>query len=259
MTPAPAARTLVGSVLALGALAAVTACSALSAPPTARKADITPPSSAPATSAAPSPAGLTQAQARAALVTEADLGEPWAPTQGAATWHDGLLKATAEKPECRRLLDALYAEELFGADTRPRAAVGLDDVWNGSQLRYQVVTHRPADVERSLAWLRTLPRKCAQFAATSAQGKVTDVYVADAGLPEVGDARQGLRIAVVGATLNGEPVVLTLDVAVVRVGDDAIGLTHGGLGDVSADVTRAALDLGARRLAEVHKQGRAQI
>ncbi|MGW0331652.1 hypothetical protein ACWD0J_07190 [Streptomyces sp. NPDC003011] len=260
MTPAPAARTL-AAALALGALAAVTACSALSTPPTARRPDVTPPSSAPAASAAPSPsaAGLTQAQARAALVTEADLGEPWAPTQGAATWHDGLLKATTEQPECRRLLDALYAEELFGADARPRAAISLDDVWNGSQLRYQVVTHSRADVDRSLAWLRTLPQKCAQFPATTAHGNVTDVYVTDAALPEAGDARQGLRIALAGATLNGEPVVLTLDVAVVRVGDDAIGLTHGGLGDVSDDVTQAAVDLGARRLTEVHRHGRAQI
>ncbi|WP_217242942.1 hypothetical protein [Streptomyces sp. AC555_RSS877] len=258
MTPPPA-RALAACAVSLSALAGTAGCSALSTPPTAQKPDYGRATSAPMTSAAPSSAGLTQAQAQAALVTEVDLGESWAPTQGSATWHDGLLKATAEWPECRRLLDVLYTEELFGADTRPRAVIGLDDVWNGSQLRYQVVTRRAADVDRSLAWLRTLPQKCAQFTSTTAQGNVTEVQVTDAALPEVGDARQGLRVTVSGATLNGEPVLLTLDVAVVRVGADAIGLTHGGLGDVSADVTEAAVDLGARRLAEVHKHGRAEI
>ena len=37
--------------------------------------------------------------AQAALVTDADLGEPWTPTQGVATWHDGVLKAKADRRE----------------------------------------------------------------------------------------------------------------------------------------------------------------
>jgi hypothetical protein len=254
MTPPPS-RALAASVVSLCALLTATGCSALSTPPTAQKPDFAPTTTPPGASASSSAAGapaLTRAQAQAALVTEADLGEPWVPTQGAAIWRDGLLKATTELPDCRRLLDVLYAEELFGANARARAVIGLDDVWNESQLRYQVITHSPADVDRTLAWLRTLPRKCAEFRATTAHGNLQDVQVTDAALPETGDARQGLRVLLSGATLDGDPVQLTLDVAVVRVGDDAIGVTHGG------PDTEAAVQLGTQRLTEIRKQGRVQ-
>jgi hypothetical protein len=65
----------------------------------------------------------------------------------------------------------------------------------------------------------------------------------------------------VTATIDwqGEPVTLTVDVAAVRVGEDAFTLTNGGLGDVYTEVTAAATELGARRLAEVRKQGRVQV
>ncbi|MDH6628230.1 hypothetical protein M2271_006062 [Streptomyces sp. LBL] len=259
MNPAPA-RVVGASALALGVLVTTAACSALSTPPTAEKPDFAPSTSPPATAASPAgPIALTAAQAQAALVTEADLGEPWAPTQGVAVWHDGLLKATTELPDCRRLLDALYAEEPFGANARPQAVIGLDDIQDESQLRYQVVTQNPADVDRTLAWLRTLPQKCAQFTATTAQGTVLDGQVTDAALSAVGNARQGLRVTLAGATPDDEPVLLTLDVAVVRVGDDAIGLTHGGLGDVPSPVTQMAVELGAQRLAQVRKQGRVKV
>lgn len=257
MTPPPA-RALTACALTLCALLTATACSALSTPPTARKPDYAPVSTPPS----PSPAGtptLTPAQAQAALVRPADLGEPWVPTQGAATWHDGLLKATAERPDCRRLLDTLYTEQLFGADARAGAATGLDDVWNESQLRYQIAAPGPADLDRTLAWLKGLPKKCARFAATTAHGDTRDVEVSAVTLPKVGDARQGLRVTLSGATLNDDPVRLTLDLALVRVGDDAIGLTHGGLGEVSPDVTEAAVGLGTERLTEVRRTGRAEI
>lgn len=270
MTP-PRARTassVAGPALAAGlalcALLSTTACSALSTPPTARKPDYAPATAAPTpTKRAPAtpagPAALTTAQAQAALVTEADLGEPWMPTQGAATWHDGLLKATTDKPDCRRLLDTLYAEEPFGADAPARAVIGLDDLWNESQLRYQVITRPSAELDRTLAWLRTLPEKCARFTATTGPGYVQGVQVVDAGLPEVGDARQGLRVVLTGETPDGEPTVLTMDLAVVRVGDDALGLTHGGLGEVSPEITQAAVQLGAQRLTEVRRTGRVQV
>lgn len=261
MTAPPARTHLTASVLALCTLLGATACSALSAPPTAKQAPIVPTTSAPAKSpsASPAAAGLTAAQAQAALVTDADLGEPWTPTQGAATWRDGLLKAKTEKPDCQRLLDALYADALFGADTRPRAVAGLDDEWNEAQLRYQVVERKSADVDRTLAWLKTLPKKCGRFAATTVAGGVQDVQVADAGLPEVGDGRQGLQLTMTGESPDGEPTTLTLDVAAVRVGDDAISLTNGGLGDVMTDATQTAVQLGTERLKEIRKQARAQV
>ncbi|MFJ3643905.1 hypothetical protein ACIPRD_29765 [Streptomyces sp. NPDC090108] len=221
---------------------------------------------------------LTDAQAQAALLTETDLGAPWAATRGAATWRDGMLKATTGAGDCQPLLDALYSDELLGAPAR--VAVGLDDPDTDAQLRYQIGARRPADVNSRLDWLRTMPAKCARFTATTQDGATEDVQVTDAPLPEVGDVRQGLRVtvAVVSAPTpspdatdgtgtdtgtrgegEGEGAVLTLEVAAVRVGEDAFALTNGGLGDVPNDATQAAVQIGALRLADVRRQGRAQV
>jgi len=243
---------------------ATTACSAIrtekaapaSATPSAAR------TSAPPASARPSPASvpaLTPAQAQAALITYTDLGEPWAPTEGAATWRDGLLKATANAPDCQKLLDALYSERLFGAGAHVRAATGLDDTWNDSQLHHQIVAVRPADVDRTLAWLKTLPKKCGTFTAATATGAVQNAAVSDPRLPGIGDARQALRLTLTGENADGDETVLTLDVAAVRVGDDALILTNGGLGDVYPEVTQAVAELAAQRLADVRKQARVQV
>ncbi|MGW8062238.1 hypothetical protein ACVV2G_08150 [Streptomyces ziwulingensis] len=225
-----------------------------------------PPGTAPATAqspaALPSPAVppvLTRDQARAALITEADLGETWEPTRGAATWRDGVLKATAERSGCRRLLDVLYTEELFGAATAPRAAVALDDTAGGAQLHYRVTSHRAADIDRTLAWLGTLPDACGRFTARSAGGAVRDVRVVDAALPEAGDARRGLRVTVSGTAADAGDAALTVDLVAVRVGDDAISLTNGTLGEPADDATWTAAETGTRRLTEVRRQGRAQV
>ncbi|NEB00293.1 hypothetical protein [Streptomyces sp. SID13726] len=269
MTPAPvpAPRTpprATAAVLALGTLltATTTACSALTTPPTAPKPPIARPTTAPPPSATPKPASastLTEAMAQAALVTDADLGEPWTPTQGAATWHDGVLKAKTDNADCQRLLDNLYADDLFGDAAHPRAVVGMDDEWNETQLRYQVAAVAPAEVDKTLAWLRTLPAKCAQFAATTTTGAVLGAQVTETRLPESGDGRQGLRVLLTGESPDGEPTTLTVEIAAVRVGEDVISLSYGGFGDVQTDVTRAAVELGVRRLTEVRKQGRVQV
>ncbi|MES5819345.1 hypothetical protein [Streptomyces sp. RG80] len=251
--------------LPLAALLATTACSAIATdkalPATKPPATPTKAPAAP-TTAPPSPAAvpaLTPAQAQAALVTDADLGEPWAATEGAATWRDGLLKATANAPDCQRLLDSLYAEEFFGADARVRARIGLDDTWNDAQLHHQVVADRPADVDRTLAWLKTLPKKCAKFSAATTTGAVQKAEVAEVELPEVGDARQALRLTLTGESAEGEETVLTLDVATVRIGDDVIVLTNGGLGDVYTEITQAVTELAAQRLTDVRRQARAEV
>jgi hypothetical protein len=273
--PRTPSRVLVVSalyVLSVGALVGVSACSAIvgvgpdpgvkgRAPVASHSAKH---SAKPSATAPAPPAPLTEAQAQAALLTQGDLGEPWAPTQGAATWRDGVLKANADVPGCRRLLDALYSDDLFGGDTGTRAVTGLDDAMDQAQLRYQVLSLKPADVDRTLAWMKTLPDTCAKFTAVTERGSLQGVRVREAELPDVGDARQGLRVTFTGATAggrtpDGEQTVLTLDVAVVRVGDDTIALTHGGPGDVSADATKAFVQVGAGRLADVRKQGRVRI
>jgi len=251
-------RVLITPALVLGALLTATACGADGSEATAKRPASASPTASPTTAAPSSPASapaLTKAQAQAALITDADLGEPWSPTQGAATWRDGMLKASTKNADCRRLLDALYAEEFFGPDARTRAVTGLDDDWDEAQIRYQVVAHPPKEVDRTLSWLKSLPKKCGEFTAVTATGALEYASVTERELPEAGDTRQGLRIYLTTA----DETTLTLDVAAVRVGDDAIVLTNGGLGDVPQDATWVATELGAERLAEVRRQGRAEV
>ncbi|MEV5953026.1 hypothetical protein AB0M11_04450 [Streptomyces sp. NPDC051987] len=253
-----------GLVLA-GLLAAVSACTAAepqadahaSAPATTATTAERAASAGPGAEAG-APA-LTIEQAQAALIGESDLGVPWTATDGTATWHDGLLKAATGQPDCQRLLEALYTDELLGAPAGPRAATALDDGDDAAQLRYQVDASHSADVDRTLAWLRALPRTCARFTAQTTAAGTEAVQVADAGLRDLGDARQGLRITLTAQpSAAADPTTLTLDVAVVRVGDDAIVLTAGALGTLPDDATTQALDIGVRRLSQVREQGRAQ-
>ncbi|MFJ8592290.1 hypothetical protein [Streptomyces sp. NPDC093598] len=261
MTHPPATRALIASALSVTALLATAGCS-IDGEPRPRWFS----ASASASGASPAveqPAGsgaaLTEAQARAALLTEADLGEPWGPTRGARTWRDGLLKATTEDRDCQRLLDVLYTEEPFGTPKGPQATSALDDGDTDAQLRYQVAAHRPADVDRTLHWMQSLPGRCGQFTAATTRGVSQGVEVRDLPLPPVGDARQALRVTLAGETEEGELTYLTMDIAAVRVGEEAITLTNAGLDEVDAEVTQQTVRLGAQRLAEIRKQGRAQI
>ncbi|MFC9506349.1 hypothetical protein [Streptomyces sp. NPDC057002] len=262
MTHPPAtARVLLASALSVTGLLATAACSIENEPrPRWFSA------SAPATAVSPAgeqPAGsgatLTEALVQAALITEADLGEPWGPTRGARTWRDGLLKATTEKRDCQRLLDALYAEDLFGTPKGPHAVSALDDADTDAQLRYQVAVHRPADVDRALGWMKSLPRLCGQFTAATTRGGVQTVEVSKMPLPPVGDARQALRVTLAGETEEGELTYLTMDLAAARVGEEAITVTNAGLDEVHAEVTQQTVQLGVQRLTDLRKQGRAQI
>ncbi|MFF8729144.1 hypothetical protein ACF073_21985 [Streptomyces sp. NPDC015171] len=207
--------------------------------------------------ARPDGSTLTDEQAEAALINQTDLGAPWTSTRGAATWRDGLLKAQTSAGQCQRLLDALYSDEPLG--TPARVAIGLDDADTEAQLRYQIGARRPADVDATLSWLRTMPVQCARFTATTQLDLVEDVQVVDLPLPEVGDRRQGLRVTLASTSSDGQEYLLTMDVAVVRVGEDAFAFTNAGLGDVPNDATQAAVQIGALRLADIRRQGRAQV
>ncbi|WP_432057635.1 hypothetical protein [Streptomyces sp. bgisy022] len=262
--PAAAARAALVAAASATALLTVTACSA--GGDSAPRAVASPPASAAAPAAEqPTPTGssapsvLTAEQVRAALITETDLGEPWTPTRGAATWRDGQLKATTQDPDCRRLLDVLYTEDLFGEPTGPRAAVALDDVHHDAQLRYQVAAHASAEVDRTLAWLVSLPQRCERFTATSASAGRQEVRVEELPLPEVGDARAGLRVVLAGGTPDGEETYLTVDLAAVRVGEETITLTNGGPGEVMPEITQAVAQLGTERLTEIRRQGRLRV
>ncbi|MEW2623901.1 hypothetical protein [Streptomyces sp. NPDC048106] len=200
---------------------------------------------------------LTDAQAQAALIGQSDLGASWTATRGAATWRDGMLKASTSAGECQKLLDALYSDQLLGGPAR--VAVGLDDADTGAQLRYQIGARRPSDVDATLKWLRTMPANCARFTATTQQDLQEDVQVTELALPEVGDARQGLHVTVSATDSDDQDLRLTLDVATVRIAGDAFAFTNGGLGDVANDTTQAAVQVGALRLADVRRQGRLDV
>lgn len=254
-------RALLASSLLLTTL---TGCATLGLehPPTATPAEPTVQASTSKPAAPAAPRVLSDSQAQAALITAEDLGAPWLPTGGAATWRDGLLKASTPVAECQKLLDALYTDELFGAPAR--AVVGLDDPDAAAQLRYQLTGRSTADIDRTLAWLKELPQKCARFTATAGKDTVEDVQVSDLPLPQVGDARQGLRVTLTlwgtaGDNPDGEPTALALDVAAVRAGEDGFALTNGGLGGVPNEATQAAVQLGVRRLADIREQGRVQV
>ncbi|MFJ6075587.1 hypothetical protein ACIQFU_32940 [Streptomyces sp. NPDC093065] len=262
MQHAPAARPLLGAALSAVLALTATACDTAGGRG-ADRADATAPPTAQSPAALPSPAlppVLTRGQARAALITAADLGEAWGPTRGAATWRDELLKATAERTgqaDCRRLLDVLYTEDLFGggAVTAPRASAALDDADGGAQLHYRITSYRAADLDSTLGWLGTLPDVCGHFEARAAGPDGTrEVRVTALTPPESGDARRGLRV-----TVSGADEVLTVDLVAVRVGDDALSLTNGTLGEPADDATRTAAEVGTERLTEVRRQCRVQV
>ncbi|MEU1691414.1 hypothetical protein [Streptomyces hirsutus] len=267
MTHVPAAaRALLASVLSVSALLTTAACSVLgndtagpAAPASATASSSAATPAAEQSSSATSEPGLSEEQLRAALITETDLGQPWVPTRGVATWRDGLLKSSTKNADCRRLLDVLYTEELFGTPAGPRAVVALDDAYSGAQLRYQVAAYRPADVDRTLKWLGGLPKKCGEFTATAKKDGVQKVEVDALKLPETGDARQALRVTMTGETPDHQLTRLTLDVAVVRVGEDTITLTNGGFGDVASELVQVVVEFGVNRLTEIQKQGRVRV
>ncbi|MEU9626759.1 hypothetical protein ACFZDB_25370 [Streptomyces luteogriseus] len=208
----------------------------------------------------PSPtATLSTNGARTALITEADIEDDWTQVKDteAENWHDSLLIGTvdvsdfltakAQASDCQRLLDSLFDDDLLG---RPSGASELRGFEQGdSRLLYQVASYDRTDPQDSLNWMATLPEKCDQFTVTDGKEKRT-VQVIEISLPKVGDAREGLRVTVQGST-GGDDATLTLDVAAVRVGDDAITVTAGGLDGDENDSAQQAVREGTQRLEDV--------
>ncbi|WP_454321077.1 hypothetical protein [Streptomyces phaeoluteigriseus] len=211
------------------------------------------------TTATPSPAAtLSETGARNALITAADIEDDWVQVKDPQTWRDKLLigqvdtaqfvTGKADAADCQRLVDALYDETLLG---RPSGASALNGFQEGeSRLLYQVAAYEKASLDKSMDWLAKLPDTCDQFTLTGGDSGKRTVQVVEASLPKEGDARQGLTVTIKGTT-NGDPVTLTLDVAVVRVGNDAITVTNGGLDGADEDTTKTAVEQGTKRLKEV--------
>ncbi|MFE7649057.1 hypothetical protein [Streptomyces phaeoluteigriseus] len=237
----------------------VAAQTATPAPTVTESVSATPTATATSPTGTESPAApLSETGARNALITAADIEDNWVQVKDPQTWRDKLLigevdtaqfvTGKADAADCQRLVDALYDETLLG---RPSGASALNGFQEGqSRLLYQVAAYEKASLDKSMDWLTKLPDTCDQFTLTGGDSGKRTVQVVEASLPEEGDARQGLTVTVEG-TANGDPVTLTLDVAVVRVGDDAITITNGGLDGADEDTTRTAVEQGTERLREV--------
>ncbi|MFI6562499.1 hypothetical protein [Streptomyces sp. NPDC050534] len=264
MAGAPSVRVL-ASALATAALLATAACSGSGDGSGSQAADVaasplaeTSRAAAPHTAATSAPPRLTAAGAQAALITETDIEDSWNQVKDAAKWGDtlligkvdvaGFLTAKADAADCQKLLNALYDHNLLGKPSGASALRGFEQ--GNSRLLYQVASYDPAKLSSAQAWLKTLPVKCDQFTATDAKGGKRTVQVTQGTVPAVGDSRQDLRVVVQGTT-NGEAATLTLDVAVVRVGDDAITITAGGLDGAEQQSTGQAATKGTQRLKDV--------
>ncbi|MFJ9714671.1 hypothetical protein ACIRPQ_01780 [Streptomyces sp. NPDC101213] len=210
-------------------------------------------------SATPSPsATLSETGARNALITAADIEDDWVQVKNPQSWSDKLLigqvdaaqfvTGKTDAADCQRLVDALYDETLLGSPSGASALNGFQE--GDSRLLYQVAAYQKATLDKSMDWLGKLPETCDQFTLTGGDGGDRTVQVVETSLPKEGDARQGLTVTVKG-TSNGDPVTLTLDVAVVRVGNDAITITNGGLDGADEDTTKTAVEQGTKRLKEV--------
>ncbi|MGW1780226.1 hypothetical protein ACWCQQ_13920 [Streptomyces sp. NPDC002143] len=266
--PAGPARVL-AAVLAAGSLLTTAACSdgddsassgsGVTASPVAERAVTT----SPTKSATASPIEpLTQAGAQMALITEGDLEDDWTQVKTAASWRDRLLidtvdaaqfvTAKTQSDDCQQFLDGLYDDDLLGKPSGASALTGFQQ--GDSRLLYQVAAYQRAALDSKLDWLESLPTECDQFNAVGSDGSTRTVQVIVNSLPKVGDARYGLTMTMQGVS-GGSPITLTLDVAVVRVGDDAITVTNGGLDGADHDSTKDAVSQGTTRLKDV-REGR---
>ncbi|WP_077798249.1 hypothetical protein [Streptomyces sp. JHA26] len=267
---------LLASALAAGALLTTAACSddggasdtageaAGSVSPAAeRDAVRQAPTGSPTGSATASPSAsssaLTESGAKAALITEADVEDDWNQVQDADKWHDSLLvgkvdvsdflSARADAAECQQLLDRLYSGDLLGKPSGASALTGFEQ--GDSRLLEQVAAYDRTQLDTSLKWMNELPQTCDQFTATDDSGDERTVQVTEASVPkDVGDARAGLHVTVQGST-DGTPATLTLDVAAVRVGINAVAVTGGGLSGGESDSVQQATRQGTERLKTV--------
>ncbi|MFE5190014.1 hypothetical protein [Streptomyces sp. NPDC056628] len=261
---------VLSTVLTAGTLLATAACaqeggretgaSRVSASPAAARQQTESPTDSPTDSPSGSPTGtLSESGAETALITAADIEDDWKQVKDteAENWHDGLLigkvdvsdflSARTDAADCRRLMDSLFGDDLLGRPSGANALRGFTE--DDSRLLYQVAAYDRTDVQDSLDWLGKLPQKCDRFTMTE-NGEQRTVQVTESDLPSVGDAREGVQVSVRGP-VDGTDATLTLDVAAVRVGDNAITVTAGGLDGDKHDSVESAVRLGTQRLQDV--------
>ncbi|MEG3631160.1 hypothetical protein [Streptomyces poriticola] len=254
---------LLATALTAGALLTTAACSdgagdtpgaaqAASSPAAEPAAQTTSPTPS------PSPGTLSEDGAQMALLTEADLEDDWQQVDDADQWQDELLiddvdvdaflTAQTDAEDCQQLLDNLYGEELLGKPSGASAFTGFE--MGDSRLLEQVAVYDKDTLDDSMKWLKDLPTQCDEFTATDDAGDERTIQVVETSLPDVGDDRQGLEVTVRGQA-DGSPATLTLTVAAVRVGDNALNITGGGLDGGQKDSVEQGTEAGTQRLEDV--------
>ncbi|CAM5596139.1 MULTISPECIES: hypothetical protein [Streptomyces] len=257
---------VLSTALTAGTLLATAACaqdggretgaSGVSASPAAARQQTESPTGSPTGS----PSGtLSESGAETALITAADIEDDWTQVKDteAENWHDSLLigkvdvsdfvSAKTQAADCQRLMDSLFGDDLLGRPSGANALRGFTQ--DDSRLLYQVAAYDRTDVQDSLDWMAGLPQECDQFTMTE-NGEERTVQVTGTDVPSVGDAREAVRVSVRGP-VDGTDATLTLDVAAVRVGDNAITVTAGGLDGDEHDSVESAVKLGTQRLQDV--------
>ncbi|AXI84905.1 hypothetical protein SAM9427_02280 [Streptomyces sp. ETH9427] len=270
-TPRPLVRParVLAAALAVGTLFATAACSGSdsSASPesdassTVAERGLAAQTTSPAASspaASESPSDLSEEGARNALITPADIEDDWTQVRDPREWRDTLLvggvdvaafvDGQSDVQDCQRLVDALFDETLLGKPTGASAVTGFQQ--GEARLLYQVAAYDKAELDESMQWLGELPDTCDQFTLTGGDAGERTVQVVETSLPQAGDDRQGLTVTVKGES-SGDPVTLSLDVAAVQMGANAITVTNGGLDGADHDTTSAAVEQGTQRLQEV--------
>ncbi|MDQ0487279.1 hypothetical protein QO019_002130 [Streptomyces thermodiastaticus] len=266
-TPRPLVRParVLAAALAAGTLFATAACSgsdSSASPESDASSTVAERGLAAAQTTSPaaseSPSDLSEEGARNALITPADIEDDWTQVRDPREWRDTLLVGSvdvaafvdgqSDVQDCQRLVDALFQETLLGKPTGASAVTGFQQ--GDSRLLYQVAAYDKAELDDSMQWLSELPDACDQFTLTGGDAGERTVQVIETSLPQAGDNRQGLTVTVKGES-NGDPVTLSLDVAAVQIGADAITVTNGGLDGADHDTTSAAVKQGTQRLQEV--------
>ncbi|MFZ4247285.1 hypothetical protein ACOZDF_18555 [Streptomyces griseoincarnatus] len=270
-TPRPLVRParVLAAALAVGTLFATAACSGSdsSASPepdassTVAERGLAAQTTSPAASspaASESPSDLSEEGARNALITPADIEDDWTQVRDPREWRDTMLvggvdvaafvDGQSDVQDCQRLVDALFDETLLGKPTGASAVTGFQQ--GEARLLYQVAAYDKAELDESMQWLGELPDTCDQFTLTGGDAGERTVQVVETSLPQAGDDRQGLTVTVKGES-SGDPVTLSLDVAAVQMGANAITVTNGGLDGADHDTTSAAVEQGTQRLQEV--------
>ncbi|MFI0504404.1 hypothetical protein ACH3WN_16435 [Streptomyces albogriseolus] len=262
ITPRPFVRParVLAAALTAGTLFATAACSGSdsSASPESDPSSTVAERGLAAQTASPSPSDLSEEGARNALITPADIEGDWTQVRDPREWRDTLLVGSvdvaafvdgrSDVQDCQRLVDALFDETLLGKPTGASAVTGFQQ--GDSRLLYQVAAYDKAELNDSMQWLSELPDTCDQFTLTGGDAGKRTVQVIETSLPQGGDNRQGLTVTMKGES-NGDPVTLSLDVAAVQIGADAITVTNGGLDGADHDTTSAAVKQGTQRLQDV--------